>query len=114
MRLAGMLGIRKTEEGEEVLRCGNKIVAEWAADGFNGKQITLHYWISDRKETDAAIKHCALEQILGAAQALYRVEYSEITGYLWTDENFRVGGHDMIERLRSHIGKYLLLEVEVQ
>lgn len=108
-----MLGSKRTEEGEDVLRCGNKIVAEWA-ESFNGKQITLHYWISYRKEPDEAIKHRALEQILGVAQAEYRVEYSEITGYLWTDENFKVGGHDMIERLRSHIGKYLLLEAEAQ
>src|SRR5437868_3327415 len=37
--------------------------------------------------------------------------YSEITGYLWTDENLMVGGHDLLDELRSHKGSFVHLEI---
>jgi hypothetical protein len=46
---------------------------------------------------------------LGEADVGHR--YSEITGYLWTDEEIMVGGHDLIEELHDHLGKFCHLEI---
>ena len=112
LRLAGELNVHDDGESPDVLFCGDDNVAEWA-EQFTRQQISLHYWISDREESDDAIKQRAVEQIIGLVDAEWDVAYSEITGYLWTDSKFKVGGHDMLDRLQGETGKYLLLEVEV-
>lgn len=111
MRLAGMLSLRDSGESMDILFCGDIIVAEWADENLQGKQITLHWWIADREEPDDLIKREALEQAIGKADIEWGARYSEVTGYLWTDEEFKVGGHDMIARLKSEVGSHLLLEV---
>ena len=114
LRLAGELSIREWGEGDhETLYCGDVIVAEWAEENLEGRQITLRWWIADREEPDNTIKREALEQAMGKADITWGSAYSEVTGYLWTDEEFKVGGHDMIARLKSDVDKYLLLEVDV-
>ena len=47
------------------------------------------------------------------AHARFGACYSEYTGYLWTDEEVLIGGHDLIEELRGCEGKWLLLEIVV-
>jgi hypothetical protein len=42
---------------------------------------------------------------------MYFNAYSEITGYLWTEESLMIGGHDLLEIFRSHVGHYLVLEI---
>lgn len=84
------------------------------AERFNGKCISVRYWTSDEQlesveEADALIAHIAL----GGADAKYNANYSDETGFLWCDEDFKVGGHDLIEEMSSFIGKYLLMEVLV-
>jgi hypothetical protein len=84
------------------------------AEQFNGKCISVRYWTSDEplgsvEEADALIAHIAL----GGADIKYSAHYSEETGFLWCDEDFKVGGHDLIEEVSSFIGKYLLMEVLV-
>jgi hypothetical protein len=43
--------------------------------------------------------------------ATYRGVLSEYTGYLWTDEDLMVGGHDLLAELKSHLGKFCHLYV---
>lgn len=73
--------------------------------------ITVRYWIADQKAKPDEIKKRALECLYGLAEVDWGAAYSEITGYLWTDDKFKIGGHDMDGRLREHVGKYLLLEL---
>jgi len=54
----------------------------------------------------------------GVGSLRFEDESSEATGYLWTEEWFKVGaekgnGHDLIEELRPQIGKYACVEVTV-
>ncbi len=79
---------------------------------LEGRQVTLRWWIADR-EAPEEIKRDALEQAIGKPETDWTAEYSEITGGLWTDQQFKVGGHDRIAILQSKVGRYLLLEVEV-
>ena len=49
----------------------------------------------------------------GIVDSEYYHRYSDYTGYLWTDENFKCGGHDLIEILHSHKGEYIHLEIDL-
>ena len=115
LTLEGLLSERKWgEDDHDTLYCGNKIVAEWAEDNIGqGKQITLRYWITNKRCTKEEALADFIETISGASDTEWGARYSDVTGYLWTDEDFKVGGHDMINQLKSDIGKYLILEVEV-
>ena len=50
--------------------------------------------------------------VMGDANVDLQSRYSEITGYLWTDEDLNVGGHDLLAELKGHVGKWLIMEVE--
>jgi len=113
--LIGPLSLNGYGEADDILFCGSAVVAEWADDILRrDDKATVRYWISSVPATPEAIKQQALvEQVSGAADAEFLSRYSEITGYLWTDEEFTVGGHNMISRLTSEVGNYLVLELEV-
>lgn len=49
----------------------------------------------------------------GIVEHDYYHRYSDYTGYLWTDENFICGGHDLLEILSSHLGEYIYMEIEL-
>lgn len=49
----------------------------------------------------------------GLVDSEYYHYYSELTGYLGTKENWVCGGHDIPKILKSHIGEYIHLEIEL-
>jgi hypothetical protein len=113
-KLRGYLALTEDYNGHQTLWCGDDIVSEWADDIMPyRKQVSIRYWTSEKELDDDAIKQKAVEEILGLIDAKYRARFSEVTGYLWTDENFKVGGHDMLARLTSEIPRFLLLEMTV-
>lgn len=77
-----------------------------------GKQVSLKYWISDKSKTKSQLKEDFIRNYYGDLEVEYFDHYSEYTGYLWTDEEFNVGGHDLINELRSYEGKYLYMIIE--
>jgi len=48
---------------------------------------------------------------LGETEAKYYERYSDLTGYLWTDEELKVGGHDLLNELKTYADQYLYLEI---
>lgn len=88
------------------------ILAEVIQDDIEdyGNYLTVSYWISDEpmnddERTDALI-------LMGLGEADYDKRYSDYTGYLWTDEELNVGGHDLLEELHQNLGKHLYMEVD--
>lgn len=83
---------------------------------FCDKLVTMRYWVNDRELTsvEQAIE-LTLEQVMGVGNvhAVCTHHWSEVTGYLYTTEKAKVGGHDLIAELEPWAGKYLLLEIEV-
>lgn len=77
------------------------------------KVVTVRYWISDTQKTKEELKGDVVRKISGDIDAIYYTHYSEYTGYLWTDEECNIGGHNLLEELRSYVGKYIHLEIEV-
>jgi hypothetical protein len=80
--------------------------------GLNNKFLTVRYWISDKPGDEEDLKEDYLQCLYGKTESEYGARYSDYTGYLWTDEDFIVGGHDIITELKSYIGKYLYLVVQ--
>ena len=79
-----------------------------------GEQVTVYYYITDKKCTlEEAQEQFLRYMYAGEAECEFNARYSDITGYLWTDENLIIGGHDLLEEIRSHIGSYLILQIEV-
>ena len=74
--------------------------------------VTVRYWITDQPCTKDQAIEAAVLTVLGFAQVKLQSRYSELTGYLWTDEDLMVGGHDLLEEFKSNTGKWLILEVE--
>jgi len=83
----------------------------WDED-FSRKKVTVRYFISDTEKSIEELKENQLLSISGAVNADYSSKYSEYTGYLWTDEELKVGGHDLLNELYSNEGKYLYMEVD--
>lgn len=82
---------------------------EWIAY----KEVSVRYWITDKEATKDEAQESFVRKLFGEAEVKFGARYSEITGYLWTDEDLNVGGHDLLAELRGHVGKWLILEVEV-
>lgn len=81
---------------------------------FSGKLVTMRYWVNDRAlESVEHATELTLEQVMGmgAVSASCTHHWSEVTGYLYTTEDAKVGGHDLIAELESWVGKFLLLEI---
>ena len=91
----------------------NQPIAEVFEEDFAAKQVTVKYWTSDEKKTKEEMQEGVLRQLFGDVEANYNDAYSEITGYLWTDEDLNIGGHDLLEEIRSYLGKFIYLEVDV-
>ncbi|QPK89806.1 hypothetical protein IEN91_05040 [Bacillus velezensis] len=54
-----------------------------------------------------------IESYYGDAEAKYRHHYSDFTGYLWTDEGFKVGGHDIPNILSGYLDRFIHMEIEI-
>lgn len=77
-----------------------------------GDFLTVRYYISSEELSPHKLQEEHLKTLIGIGDAQYSVHYSEITGYLWTDEEITVGGHDLLEELKSYLGKWLWMEIE--
>jgi len=78
------------------------------------KVVSVSYWITDQKCTHEEAQREFLKRLSGVAECEFQSQYSEITGYLWTDEEINIGGHDLLQELKSHIGKWLLLDIAIK
>ena len=77
----------------------------------HGNLLTVKYWTSKRPVNE--IKDAFTHKLFGGiSDAEYEDAYSDITGYLWTDEDLNIGGHDLLSELRSHLGENCILEID--
>lgn len=77
------------------------------------KVVTVRYYISDVPKTKQELRENQLLKISGSVDADYRDRYTEVTGYLWTDEKLKVGGHDLLSEISDNEGKYIYLEINI-
>ena len=77
------------------------------------KRATVRYWITKKDCNKEQAMLSNLRQLSGDVTCEFGAHYSEMTGYLWTDEMCKVGGHDLISELHSHVGKWLYMEIDI-
>jgi len=80
---------------------------------ITGKPVSVRYWITDKEATKEEATTDFLRTVIGLAECKFGARYSEITGYLWTDEECNIGGHNLLAELHSYIGKWLILEIDI-
>jgi hypothetical protein len=117
IKIAGLLSLRNyRDEGEtDVLYVSDKPDTPLIErlEEMQCKTVTVRYWTANREAPEQEIKEGFLRELAGALDADLGARYSEITGYLWTDNELKVGGHDLLEELEGHVGKWLIFEAEL-
>ena len=116
----GRLAERAWGEGDDILYCDaadrpdyDDPLAERIKDDIEeyGSYLTIRYWISPEPlPTEDERTEVVARAGLGYPKVGHA--YSEYTGYLWTDEEINVGGHDLIMELHHRIGSWLRLEID--
>lgn len=99
-------------ENSEIFK-DNLVIAEFFENELDGKQIRLNYFISDKEIPREELEEQYLKKISGLVDASIYPVYSDVTGYLWTEESCVVGGHNLYEELSNYVGKYLDMAIEV-
>jgi hypothetical protein len=80
----------------------------------SGRTVFARWWSAEEKATKDELNEAVAAQLLGAAHLKFGAVYSDLTGYLWTDNEFTIGGHDLNKELGALQGKWVILEIEVK
>lgn len=107
----GLLSLHSFGECDAVLYLSSERepLASVLKDNISNKQVSVRYWITNCK---ASVEE-ATADFMGWATCEFESRYSEITGYLWTDEECKIGGHNLIAELRSFVDKWLILQIDI-
>jgi hypothetical protein len=111
----GLLSRHSHGEADDILFLSTE--EEPLAEVLDGRirrtQVTVRYWITNFPCSREEATEDHARQLMGIAATKFGAVYSEITGYLWTDQECNIGGHDLIGELEDCAGKWLILEIEV-
>jgi len=76
-----------------------------------GAYLSIRYYTASHPFSAEEPVEAFLVSLSGRGEAEYMMRYSEITGYLWTDEKLAVGGHDLLAELKGAAGQWVWLEI---
>ena len=112
----GQLALGSNGEEEDILYFADDMdtpLAEIIADAISahGNYLSVRYYVADTPLGEEEPTEAFFDGLYGLGSAEYWIRYSEITGYLWTDESVVVGGHDILAELKAAAGKWLWMEI---
>lgn len=81
---------------------------EWREYPF----LSVRYYSTDAMVPADRVELEHIKTLYGKGDVKYSMRYSDITGYLWTDEDLNIGGHNLLTELKDKIGKYLHMEIK--
>ena len=86
------------------VRDGNgtvRYLAEAVKDvvGWGGKTMTVQYHLSSEPMSFYDLEEHLAKTALGLVKAEFYHRYSDLTGYLWTEEEIKVGNHDILKEI---------------
>lgn len=81
--------------------------------GWLGRYASIQMLTGDTPIDMDHIDETKIVSMEGIIDSYYYHRYSDYTGYLWTEEGFKCGGHDIPKILNSHIGEYIHMEIEL-
>lgn len=105
-----------TLSGEELLIESNSFAftKEMATKiGWSNVYASVRFLTGDTPIDPLKVEQIIIENYFGNVKSLYRHHYSDYTGYLWTDEDFVVGGHKIPKILENYNKKYIHMEIEL-
>lgn len=109
----GFIDVRDYAEEYDVLFIGNSDdpFAE-EMEEYKDEIVSVKYWtsIEEKSREDLVLGHITYT-CGGSVDAKYIGHYSDITGYMWTDEELNIGGHNLLDELKTHVGKFIHLEI---
>ena len=79
-----------------------------------GLKVNVRYWLTDVPTSFDDAQTGFLKSLYGVVNAdccATEYNYSEWTAGMDYDSELNVGGHDLLEELQGHEGKYLLIEI---
>ena len=111
----GRVERRDYEDTMNVLHVGDIALSEAFAEALNQerKQVSVHYYISPEPMTKERRTHAEVMIANGEGYAEFIQQFSDTTGYLWTDEELTVGGHDLKTEIGGYVGKWCRLELTI-
>jgi hypothetical protein len=87
-----------TAEGEVYVAEALEKIADW------GRQIiSFQFHVADKPLSYHALQQELVKASLGVATARFSHAYSDLTGYLWTNEEAEVGGHNVLEQINEMV-----------
>lgn len=92
----------------------NIVLAEFFENNLDEKEVYIRYYITDEFIPTEKIEENFIKKISGIVDATIYPVYSDITGYLWTEEKIKINGHDLFEEIDNYEGKYLDMVIEVK
>jgi len=79
-----------------------------------GRFACVNFYLSDKLiDSPEKAKEEYIKSIVGGAEASYRHIHTSLTGYIGTRSEFKVGNHDILAILKSHIGEYIHMEIKI-
>lgn len=81
--------------------------------GWCGRYASIQMLTGDTPIDIEHIDETKMVSMMGEVESHYYHRYSDFTGYLWTEEKFICGGHDIPKILHSHMGEYIHMEIEL-
>jgi hypothetical protein len=89
-------------------------LAKWADDNLYGHRADVRYAFSDAPiENASKFLEEYTEILMGKTSATFYGSYSDLTGHLWTNQKFVVGGHDLVHVFQRNLGKYIHIEIVI-
>lgn len=76
-----------------------------------GKYLSVQYFISDGPIDESKLEEYLINVYFGVGDAVFCRAYSDLTGYLWTDEEINVGGHDLLKEIKSYKRQWGLIRI---
>lgn len=76
-----------------------------------GNFLSVKYHITDIEVSSESLNDTLIRTMTGIGGVEYEHAYSEYTGYLWTNQDIKVGGHDLLDILEDNKGKFLHMEI---
>jgi hypothetical protein len=81
--------------------------------GWLDRYASIQMLIGDTPIDMDHIDETKIVSMEGITESEYYHRYSDYTGYLWTEEEFKCGGHDLLKILEGNMGKYIHIEIEL-
>lgn len=79
-----------------------------------GRFACVSFYLSDKSiDSPEKAKEEFIKSIVGGAESSYHHMHTSLTGYIGTRSEFKVGNHDILAILKSHLGEYIHMEIKI-